>query len=328
MVAQVARGDPVFAAAALDGLQRYQQAPRSQEQWPGVPGEAIGRAGLHCYRADGPLVLLVPSVINPPFVLDMAPDNSLAKTLVDAGFAVHLLTWGTPAPADRDEGLAAHVERYLLPAIERLGPDVQLVGHCLGGTLALGAGAVGKVASVATIASPWDFDAYSGAMRVRLARLWEHNRRALDIGGLVPLELLQTAFWALDPERIVHKFARLADPALTPKAFANFVALEDWANGGAPLPYAAGADLFEVLFGANATAKGEWRIAGKPVSLRPDHVPSLHFASTSDRIVPLASVPDWGERREVASGHIGMVVGRSAPDTLWRPLIDWLGGHA
>ncbi len=215
-----------------------------------------------------------------------------------------------------------------MPAIERLGPDVQLVGHCLGGTLALGAGAVGRVASVATIAAPWDFDAYSGAMRIRLARLWDHNRRALDVVGLVPLELLQTAFWALDPDRNVRKFARLADPALAPAALANFVALEDWANQGAPLPYAAGAGLFEDLFGANMTAKGEWRIAGQRVGPRPDQPPSLHFASTSDRIVPLASLPDWGERREVLSGHIGMVVGRSAPDTLWRPLIEWLGSHA
>lgn len=328
MIAEVARTEPLIAAAALDGLERYQQATRPHRRWPDVPGEAIGRAQLYRYRGDGPPVLLVPSVINPPFVLDMAADNSLARALADAGFAAHLLIWGNPGPVDRDEGLAEHVERYLLPAIERLGPDVQLVGHCLGGTLSLGAGAFGKVASVATIAAPWDFDAYSGAMHVRLARLWEHHRRALAVVGLVPLELLQTAFWALDSDRTVRKFARLADPALAKSALANFVALEDWANQGAPLPYAAGAGLFEELFGANATAKGEWRIAGKRIGRRLDHVPSLHFASTSDRIVPLSSVPGWGERCEVAAGHIGMVLGRSAREMLWRPLIDWLGAHA
>jgi len=328
MVAEVARNDAAIAAAALDGLQRYQQAPRSSERWPDVPGKAIGRAQLHCYRGDGPPVLLVPSLINPPRVLDMAADNSLARALADAGFGVHLLTWGTPSRSDAGDGLSEHVERYLLPAIERLGGSVQLVGHCLGGTLALGAGAVAPVASIVTIAAPWDFSAYPGTMRVRLDRLWQHSRHALESVGLVPLELLQTAFWALDPDRTVAKFARLADPQLDPAMLANFVALEDWANGGDPLPYAAGAGLFDDLFEANAPANGDWRVAGKRIDRRPDHVPSLHFASTSDRIVPLAAVPDWGERRDVAPGHIGMVVGRSAPETLWQPLIAWLGAHA
>jgi polyhydroxyalkanoate synthase len=328
MVAEVARSDAATAAAALDGLQRYQQAPRPPERWPEDAGEAIGRARLHRYRGDGPPVLLVPSLINPPRVLDMAADNSLARALADAGFGVHLLTWGPPSRGDAGDGLAEHVERYLLPAIARLGGSVQLVGHCLGGTLALGAAAVAPVASVATIAAPWNFDAYPGTMRVRLARLWQHNRHALEGVGLVPLELLQTAFWALDPERTVAKFARLADPHIAPDMLANFVALEDWANGGDPLPYAAGADLFEALFAANAPAKGAWQVAGQRIAGRPDDVPSLHFASTSDRIVPLAAVADWGERRDVDAGHIGMVVGRSARRQLWRPLIDWLGSHA
>ena len=44
LVRDLARTDPALAAAALAGLERYQQAPRRPADWPAVPGEAIGRA--------------------------------------------------------------------------------------------------------------------------------------------------------------------------------------------------------------------------------------------------------------------------------------------
>ena len=120
--------------------------------------------------------------------------------------------------------------------------------------------------------------------------------------------------------------ARITLPTL-PRVSAEaraFVALEDWANAGAPLPYAAGRQMFDDFFAADLPGSGRWQIAGKPVDPHALACPTLSFVSTTDRIVPAASAPDFGERRTLALGHVGMVVGSRGRAALWEPLRDWL----
>ncbi|OHT19497.1 hypothetical protein [Edaphosphingomonas haloaromaticamans] len=91
-------GDPARLRAALAGLRRYQghdRAPRPPE----MPVIArIGRAAIRDYGGDGPPALFVPSLINPPHVLDLAEGRSLLRWLATQGVRPLLLDWGTPAP--------------------------------------------------------------------------------------------------------------------------------------------------------------------------------------------------------------------------------------
>src|SRR3546814_13235785 len=79
------------------------------------------------------------------------------------------------------------------------------------------------------------------------------------------MEVLQSGFWALDPARTIRKYAAFADLPEKSDEAQGFVRLEDWANEGAPLTYAAGCDLFERLYRANETATGQWRVGGRIV---------------------------------------------------------------
>jgi polyhydroxyalkanoate synthase len=123
------------------------------------------------------------------------------------------------------------------------------------------------------------------------------------------MEVLQAAFWSLDPERTVSKFAKFAtlDPASADAR--RFVQLEDWANQGEPLPCAAAAELMEQFFGADCPGSGGWAIAGTAITDR-IAVPRLHFTAAHDRITPAAAAPA-GNTVEIASGHVGMIVGTS-----------------
>jgi polyhydroxyalkanoate synthase len=136
------------------------------------------------------------------------------------------------------------------------------------------------------------------------------------------MEVLQSAFWALDPHRVVAKFARFAtlDPAS--EEARRFVALENWANGGEPLPYAAAAELFEQLFIGDRPGRGEWHVGGQRIGEQPP-VPHLAFAASNDAIVPAATAPG-GEPVVLSKGHVGMIVGGKARDLLHRPLAEWL----
>ncbi len=324
LVREIAVEDPVLSAKALKGLALYQQAERRPSARATIIAAQKGRVRLLDYGGEGPPVIFVPSIINPHFILDLAPGNSLAEFVRAQGFRVLLVDWGYPTPADRAEDIGAHVTDYLVPLIDDVrsaSAPPHLVGYCLGGVMALAAAHLAEVASLSMIASPWHFDHY-GEDRAMLAGLWTDNQEACAALGLVPMEVLQTAFWRMDPDRTVRKYARL--PEITPDKLAQFVALEDWANDGAPLTYAAGEQLFAAFFTGNLTGKGEWSVGGQRISPETLPCPARQFVSTTDRIVPVDSCPDSIEAIPSPAGHVGMVVGSTARPTLWSPLAKWL----
>lgn len=284
-----------------------------------------GRAALR--RAGdgrgGTPVVFVPSLINPPSILDLGPDRSLVRWIGAQGFDAYLVDWGEPQPGERDLDVGGHVERLLLPLLGRLERPPVLVGYCLGGTMAVAAAALRPVAGLATIAAPWRFSGYGAEARATMAALWSAARPAAGRLGLVPMEVLQAGFWRLDPERTVAKYEAFGrmDPA-SPEA-AAFVRLEDWANAGSPLTWAAGRDLFERFVGEDAPGCGAWKVGGVAVGPASLPCPAIEFVSLTDRIVPAASAAGLADRRELGAGHVGMVVG-SGRGRLWGALAEWL----
>jgi len=319
--------------AALAGLRKYQEAERPPPA-PLMPAiaEAHG-AALRDYgggpgtgsNAAAPPVLFVPSLINPPGVLDMG-DRSLLRWLGGQGRRVLLLDWGWPGPDRRTLSVAGHVERILLPLMRGLGGPVDLVGYCLGGTMALAAARLGPARSVATIAAPWHFDGFPAEARAGLDGLWAAAQPAVRALGLLPMEVLQSAFWSLDPARTIAKFEAFA--GLDGEEARTFVMLEDWANDGPPLAEAAAREMFETLFAGNAPGTGQWAVGGERIDPSALSIPLLNIVSTTDRIVPAATAVRAGERLDLALGHVGMVVGSRARQALWEPLAGWLSRTA
>ncbi|MFZ3485536.1 alpha/beta fold hydrolase [Sphingomonas sp. 3-13AW] len=317
---------PERRAAALAGLRAYQAAPRPPRPPLPDPIARSGRATLHAYAATGRPVVFVPSLINPPFVLDLAPDNSLLRWLARQGMRPMLVDWGTPEPGDRDQDIDAHVTQLLLPLLDAVPEPPILVGYCLGGTIAVAAATLRPVAGLTLIAAPWHFAGFGDEARARIAALWERAGPTCAALGLVPMEVLQSGFWRMDPARTVTKFERFGELAPDSPRAQAFVALEDWANSGAPLTYAAGRQLLECFFAADLPGSGGWRIDGRTISPDALACPSIDFVAQGDRIVPAASAVGLRAHHPVAAGHVGMVVGSRAPALLWQPLADWISG--
>jgi polyhydroxyalkanoate synthase len=323
MLREETAASPERRAAALAGLKAYQQAPRAPKKRSAPVRFRTGRAKLRDYGGSGRNVIFVPSLINPPFILDLAPQNSLLRWCSEQGLHPYLLDWGEPSPADRALDVTAHVERILLPLIARFDEPPLLVGYCLGGTLALGAAAAGGVAGLALIATPWHFAGF-GSGREAIGELWQFAKPTCEKMGLVPMEVLQTGFWRLDPGRTVSKYEAFGRMESGSPAWNGFIALEDWANAGAPLPYAAGRQLFEEFVGDDLTGNGGWSVADRTVDPHALPCPAIEFVSLSDRIVPKESAADLADRHDLGSGHVGMIVGGRAKVQLWEPLAQWL----
>ncbi|CAN5389560.1 alpha/beta fold hydrolase [soil metagenome] len=320
---------PERRAAALAGLRAYQEAPRDRRRRPARVRYRQGRASLREYGGgSGRAVIFVPSLINPPFILDISPEISLMRWLADQGFRPFLLDWGTPGPEAREMDASAHVEQLLLPLLRRFREPPVLAGYCLGGTFVAAAAQVAEVAGAALIAAPWHFSGFGAAARADIAALWKSAKPMCEKLGLVPMEVLQAGFWRLDPGRTIGKYEAFAAMEPGSPAARTFVAMEDWANAGAPLPYAAGRQLMEDFIGADSPGEGKWIVKGQPIDPRTLPCPAVDFVSMSDRIVPAASAADLPDRRNLGAGHVGMIVGRGARSQLWEPLTDWLSGIA
>jgi polyhydroxyalkanoate synthase len=326
LVRSETEGDPARLAAVLAGLRSYQAAERVPRP-PEMPVVArLGSATLRDFGGAGPPAVFVPSLINPPFILDLTEENSLLRWLSGQGVRPLLMDWGepNPLPALGGQDVAAHITDHLIPLLETLNESPHLVGYCLGGTMTLAAAMHARVRSLTLIAAPWHFTGFGQAARAEILALWRAARPAAEALGLVPMEVLQSGFWRLDPGRTIAKyeaFGRL-DPASD--AARAFIALEDWANAGAPLTYGAGRELFENFIAADVTGRGKWRVGGETVDPGKLHVPALEFVSLNDRIVPAASSARLRNVRELGLGHVGMIVGSRAHEHLWEPLAAML----
>ncbi len=117
-------------------------------------------------RADRAPVLLVPPLAAPSSCFDLHRGCSLAQHLTAMGYPVYLVDYGPIGFHDRALGLEHWVEDVIPTAVRVASEDaggvpVQPVGWCLGGIMTLLAVAADPdlpVASVAMVASPFDFE--------------------------------------------------------------------------------------------------------------------------------------------------------------------------
>ena len=262
----------------------------------------------------------MPSLINPPHILDLDNETSLAARLGRTGRQVLLVDWGLAS--DRSNlCISEHVDGLLLPLLDSIGEPPTLIGYCLGGTMAMAAAQLAPVRGLVTLAAPWHFARYPDESRAALARLWEQSEGPAEQLRALPMEVLQAGFWALDPERTVKKFAEFARLDRAGDQARRFVMLEDWANEGEPLPLPAARELFEAFYRDDAAGSGKWSVGGKVIDEHPPR-PTLHLVAGKDRIVPPESAPA-GQQLVIGSGHVGMIVGR-ARERLHQALRDFL----
>ena len=235
-------------------------------------------------------VLVVPSLINRWEVLDLAPHRSLLRAMAGRGLRPYLVDWGTPNADERRFDIAAYVTRLegaLAFLARRAGRAPAVMGYCMGGTLAvaLAARRPRRVAGLALLAAPWDFHADKTGHAFLLSAAPLLAEVAERVGEL-PVDILQTLFWSLDPWLAVKKFPRLL--GLDPKSdqAREFVLLEDWLNGGAPLAGPTARECLIGWYGENLTGTDSWIVGGRRIVPSRINVPALVMIPSGDRIVP------------------------------------------
>ncbi len=332
------------AERLLAGLEAYRRHTyrRALQDPPAIWSEGAsrlldyGRCGESA--GGGRPVLVVPSLVNRGYVLDLSEDRSLLRWLAARGLRPMLVDWGQPGTEERgldlDGLIAGRLTHALHAARAEAGEAPLVLGYCMGGLLAVALAVLRPkdVAGLALLATPWDFHAGGEADSARaLSAAIEPFWPLFDTIGEMPVDAIQALFARLDPYLAVRKFTAFAglDPA-SAKARA-FVALEDWLNDGVPLPAPVARVCITGWYAENLPGRGAWRVAGQAIDPAQIDLPSLVLIPAQDRIVPPASAEALAAalpRAEVCRpplGHIGMVVGGRAQRSVWNPLAAWLG---
>ena len=287
-------------------------------------------------RADLKPLLVVPSLVNRAYILDLSQRRSFMRYLVGRGFRPFLVDWGRPGPLEQTYGLDDYIDGTLNDILTWLGArygPMPVLGYCMGGVLAMGLAALRPdlVSALVLMATPWDFHADNPTQFEIAAAFFPMLPAVLHIWGELPVEVLQALFASVDVFQIGRKFRRFADMPPRSAAARDFVATEDWLNDGIPLTRRVAVDIMQGWYVQNLPGRGRWRVGKQAV--RPEEIgqSALIIVPRNDRIVPPGTALALGERLENATvmtpkaGHIGMVVGRRARAEVWAPIADWLG---
>ncbi len=252
---------------------------------------------LNQYTPTTETVYRTPIVIFPPwinkfYILDLKPQNSLIKWLVDEGFTVFVASWVNPDPSYADVGLDTYVEEGYLAAIAEVkkitGEDkVNAVGYCIGGTaLALTLALMHKrkdtsVRSATFFTTLTDFSD-QGEMGVFLSDdFLDGIERDVKEKGILESFFMSRTFSYLCANDLIYGPAirsyMMGEP---PPAFD----LLYWNGDSTNLPARMSVEYLRGLCQSNEFVEGGYDLAGETLSVKDVRVPLCAIACETDHI--------------------------------------------
>ncbi|HEY2749492.1 MAG TPA: alpha/beta fold hydrolase, partial [Polyangia bacterium] len=295
-------GQELYKAGLLSLINaRRQNRGRAPVGWPQVaatPADVLwqeGNARLTRYRranASAPSttpLLLVCSLINRPYVLDLLAERSVVRRLLDRGHDVWLLDWGTPTAADAARPLADYALEQLPRAAavvtERAGSErLHVLGYCMGGTLSLMAIAADRLPAASLVAMATPVALHDEGLLSLWCRVpgFEPAELAAAYGN-VPPHVLQPAFKMLDPVSLATKFVHLDGKVEDDDFVRFFLAMETWLEDSVAFPGRAFVDWVQ-LYRSDALARGELVLDGTKIDLSRVRCPLFHVIADGDYI--------------------------------------------
>ncbi|MBM9594281.1 PHA/PHB synthase family protein [Roseitranquillus sediminis] len=269
-------------------------------------------------------LIIFPPWINKFYILDLKPQNSLIRWVLDQGYTLFVASWKNPDPSYRDVGLGDYIENGFLKAIEEVQAitgeeQVNAVGYCIAGTtLSLTLSLMKKrkdkrIKSATFFTTLTDF-ADQGEVGVFLSDDFiDGIEREVKEKGILDSFFMSRTFSFLRSNDLVYGPAiRSYMMGETPPAFD----LLYWNGDGTNLPAKMSVEYLRDLCQANKFAKGDLRLLGETLSLADVDVPLCAIACETDHIASWRASFDgvraMGSRSKTfilsESGHIAGIV--------------------
>lgn len=294
--------------------------------------------------------LFVPPCINKYYILDLQPDNSIIRYLVEQGHRTFVVSWRNPDESMKDKTWDDYIEHAAIKAIDVVReisgkPSINALGFCVGGTilgtaLAVLAGRGDKAVNSATFLTALLDFRDTGVLDVFIDEHAVRMREAqMGSAGLLRGQDLASTFSFLRPNDLVWNY--VVDNYLKGQKPPAFDLLY-WNSDSTNLPGPFYAWYLRNTYHENNLAQpGKVKVCGQKIDLRKIDIPAYIYGSREDHIVPVGGAYATtqllpGKKRFVmgASGHIAGVINPPAKnkrsywtnDKLPSSHADWFKG--
>lgn len=243
-------------------------------------------------------ILILPAWIMKYYILDLSPNNSLVNWLVSQGHTVFMVSWRNPNSDDRDLGMDDYYRQGARAAIDAVstmlpGAKINLMGYCLGGTMAMiTAAAMAKESderlnSLTLLAAQGDFtDAgelmlFATESEVSFLKNMMWGQGYLDTKQMAgSFQMLRT--YDLIWSKMVHDYLHGMRRGMTD--------LLAWNADATRMPYKMHSEYLEKLFLKNDFAEGRFAVEGKSIAAENIHLPIFVVGTEKDHVAPWRSV--------------------------------------
>jgi polyhydroxyalkanoate synthase len=309
----------------------------------------LNKSALYRYQPRVPAeqrhpipLLLVYALINKPFIFDLSPGRSFIEYMLDQGFDVFLLDWGSPGPEDKNITFDDYVTQYLRRAVRKVlrlsgAPELSLLGYCLGATLTTtyaGLYPEAPVRNIILLTAPIDFSEQpEDSMAVWLDEERLDVDKLVNTLGNVPGELIRQWAKLLKPaENFVGVYVNLWKMLDDEAAVWSWQAINRWVEDVVPVAGEAFRQFVKEYVRENQLIKGEHVIDGQTVDLTKIRASILNIVAEYDHLVAqsqAAGIMDLvasedKELKVIPSTHVGIMISRRARYKLWPEVATWL----
>lgn len=288
-----------------------------------------------------PLVIAY-ALINRYHILDIHPQKSWVRNLLDQGIDVYMVDWGTPTNMDKYLDLDDYVNGYLDNCVDFVRDEsevdnVSLQGYCTGGTIAtvytsLHPEKVKNFVATAPVIDGWrDTTVVSN-----LAKHIDVDKMVDSIGNMPP-EFMYYCFSILKPfEQGIEKYTNFFRNIENESYVDNFLRVEKWLGDTPPIPGELFKQWIRDIYQDNLLIQDKMYVGGKHISLKNITMPIFTQVAIGDHLVsPECSMPlhyavgsEDKTLRVYPTGHVGMIASSLSQKKVLPELGQWLKEHS
>lgn len=286
-------------------------------------------------------LLIVYALINKSYILDLQPNKSWIKNLLEQGINVYLIDWKSPSKYDKFTTIDDYVNLFIYECIEFVKKienidQISLQGYCMGATMSLMYTSLYQknIRNLITVAPVVDTDKDKTVIK-NIACHMDIDKILMHYENF-PYELLYACYASLKPfKQGVNKYINLFENLDDECFVQNFLRVEKWLYDTPPIAGETFRQWIKDIYQKNHFSKNKMLIGENIINLSNITVPVLNVVAEGDHLVSpgcsvelnnLISSKDHNLMK-FSTGHVGLIASSYSQNTVLPKIGNWIKIH-